>query len=256
MSPGNINRYSLDVPVTHRDKMVWLPPCHNVNVSGTCPEDMDVWADLLLALVAWFVVILFCPSPEMNQCRRTHITSYERYFDGNTTTFPISILARHRARVILINNIINFDMGDYVWTIHRNCWDWSMVYVIVRHFFNCKIVISTTCLHFPLFIMYVVDYVCSPCGLNTCFHFLPLALVKVFSLLTEFSHSSSNFLYHFYYKKSFLVSVQSRSFIVNFTLALRVSGTVDDSHWIYDIRNMIITFSFRTYITELQTYMT
>ena len=93
MSPGNINRCSLqlDVPVTHRDKMVWLPPCHYVNVSGTCPEDMDVWADLLLALVAWFVVILFCPSPEMNQRGRAHITSYERYFNGNTTIFPISI---------------------------------------------------------------------------------------------------------------------------------------------------------------------
>ena len=81
---------------------------------------------------------------------------------------------------------------------------------------------KTTCLHFPLFIIYGVD-VCSPCGLNTCFHFLPLAWAKVFSLLTavfSLSHSSSNFLYHFYCKNSFLVSVQSRSFIVTFTLAL------------------------------------
>ena len=47
-----------------------------------------------------------------------------------------------------------------------------------------------------------------------------LTWVKVFSLLTEFSHGSSNFLYHLYYKNSFSVSVQSRSFIVTFTLVL------------------------------------
>ena len=44
MSPENINPGSLDVPVSHRDKMVWLPPCHYVTVSVTCPEDMNVWA--------------------------------------------------------------------------------------------------------------------------------------------------------------------------------------------------------------------
>ena len=46
--------------------------------------------------------------------------------------------------------------------------------------------------------------------------------VKVFSLLTEFSHGSSNFLYHLYYKNSFSVSVQSRSFIVTFTLVYNI----------------------------------
>ena len=43
--------------------------------------------------------------------------------------------------------------------------------------------------------------------------------MKVFSPLTEFSHGSSNFLNHLYYRNSFSVSVQSRSFIVTFTLA-------------------------------------
>ena len=46
---------------------------------------------------------------------------------------------------------------------------------------------------------------------------LPVPWVKILSLLTEFSHSSSNFLYHFCYKTSFSVSVQSQSFIVTFT---------------------------------------
>ena len=45
------------------------------------------------------------------------------------------------------------------------------------------------------------------------------AWVKVFSLLTEFNHGSSNFLYHLYYTNSFSVSVQSQPFNVTFTLA-------------------------------------
>ena len=45
-----------------------------------------------------------------------------------------------------------------------------------------------------------------------------ISWVKVFSLLTEFSHSSSNFLYQFCYRNTFSVSVQLRSFIVTFTL--------------------------------------
>ena len=98
--PENINPGSLDVPVSHRDKMVWLPPCHYVTVSVTCPEDMDVWADLLLALVAWLVVILFCPSPEMNQCGRAHITSYERYLMGIQQFSQFQYKQSYRAHVI------------------------------------------------------------------------------------------------------------------------------------------------------------
>ena len=54
--------------------------------------------------------------------------------------------------------------------------------------------------------------------------------VKVFSLLTEFSHSSSNFLYHFHYKNPFSVSVQSWSFIVTFNLDKSSSSEVNSQY--------------------------
>ena len=50
MSPEYINWGSLDVPVTQRDKMVRLPPCHYVNISGTCSADMG-W--LAVDLGSW-----------------------------------------------------------------------------------------------------------------------------------------------------------------------------------------------------------
>ena len=56
-----------------------------------------------------------------------------------------------------------------------------------------------------------------------CSAILNCTWMKVFSLLTEFSHSGSIFLYHFYCKKTktFSVPVQSWYFIVIFTLDCR-----------------------------------